>query len=161
MEFKLLKIIFLVGYLFALPAFGAEKDYRFFKDIKTKIKNPFKLRDPFKRGKIKSKSKKGKNFSLLKDGSFSNLPEIGQTPLRRIKVVGILLGGRRRAMVKLQGNSGSLGKEIYILKEGMRIGKDDAEIKAILPGGIVVVEKITNVYDQNEYLETVIPVSTE
>ena len=43
----------------------------------------------------------------------------------------------------------------------MRLGRDNAEIKAILPGGIVVVEKIRNVYNQEEYLETIIPISTE
>ena len=47
----------------------------------------------------------------------------------------------------------------YYIKEGMRIGTNSAEVKAILPGGIVLVEKIRNVYDLDEYLETVIPVS--
>lgn len=161
MKLKTELILFIFIFLVGPYSHAVEKDYKFFKDIKTKIKNPFKLRDPFKRSKFKSKKKKRKKFSLLKDGSFTNLPDIGQTPLRQIKVVGILLGGRRRAMVKIQGRSGSLGKEVFILKEGMKVGKDDAEVKAILPGGIVVVEKITNVYDQNEYLETIIPVSTE
>ena len=41
----------------------------------------------------------------------------------------------------------------------MKIGEDGAELKAILPGGIIVVEKIVNVYGQEEYLETVIPIS--
>ena len=53
------------------------------------------------------------------------------------------------------------GKDTYLLKEGMRLGLDNAEIKAILPGGIVVVEKIRNVYNQEEYLETIIPISSE
>jgi hypothetical protein len=35
------------------------------------------------------------------------------------------------------------------------------DVKAILPGGIILVEKIRNVYDQDEYLETVLPVSSE
>jgi len=48
---------------------------------------------------------------------------------------------------------------IIILKEGMKIGDDGAELKAILPGGIILVEKIVNVYGQEEYLETVIPIS--
>ena len=47
----------------------------------------------------------------------------------------------------------------FILKEGMSLGKNKAELKAILPGGIVLVEKFKNVYDQDEYLETIIPVS--
>jgi type IV pilus assembly protein PilP len=51
------------------------------------------------------------------------------------------------------------GKDVIILKEGMKIGQDEAELKAILPGGIVLVEKIVNVYGQEEFLETVIPIS--
>ncbi len=71
-----------------------------------------------------------------------------------MKVVGVLIGRERRAMVK-SGDGGS----IIILKEGMKIGEDGAELKAILPGGIILVEKIVNVYGQEEYLETVIPIS--
>ena len=50
---------------------------------------------------------------------------------------------------------------VYYIKEGMKLGENGAEVKAILPGGIVLVEKIRNVYDQDEYLETVIPVSND
>ena len=50
-------------------------------------------------------------------------------------------------------------KIVVILREGMKIGADQAELKAILPGGIILVEKITNVYGEEEYLETVIPIS--
>ena len=51
------------------------------------------------------------------------------------------------------------GKQQLILREGMKIGKSNAELKAILPGGVIFVEKITNVYNEIEYLETVIPIS--
>ena len=47
------------------------------------------------------------------------------------------------------------------MREGMKLGLNNAEIKAILPGGIVLVEKIRNVYDEDEYLETILPVSIE
>ena len=71
-----------------------------------------------------------------------------------IKLVGVLIGKERRALVSSQG-----GKSIIILKEGMKIAEEGAELKAILPGGIILVEKIVNVYGQEEYLETVIPIS--
>jgi type IV pilus assembly protein PilP len=85
--------------------------------------------------------------------------------------VGVLLGENRRALAKVANESGGdnnrgmsrereqLSEETFILKEGMLIGENDAELKAILPGGIVLVEKITNVYDQEEYLETIIPIT--
>ncbi len=51
------------------------------------------------------------------------------------------------------------GRSIVILREGAKIGEDGAELKAIMPGGVILVEKIINVYGQEEYLETVIPIS--
>jgi len=144
-----------------LPIIGQGKEYPFFKDIKTKIKDPFELRDPFKRKIFKRKAKVKKAYEMTADGSvFSNLPSIDNVPLNQIRVVGILLGKDRRAIAKINKGT-SLGKETFILKEGMSLGIDKAELKAILPGGIVVVEKIKNVYDQEEYIETIIPVSNE
>jgi hypothetical protein len=137
--------------------------YEFFKNSKTFIKDPFNLRDPFKRKQIK-RSSGGKTGSkrFKKDGIYTNLPTIDTVSLDKIRVVGVLLGSKRRAIAKITGGEGEeSGTETYVLKEGMKLGEDGAEIKAILPGGIVVVEKIRNVYDQDEYLETIIPVSSE
>ena len=43
----------------------------------------------------------------------------------------------------------------------MVIGENNAVIKAILPGGVVLVEKIKNVYEQDEYLETILTITPE
>ena len=118
------------------------------------IRKPLKLRDPFKKKRIRSQKKQSTYKTILVDNSYSNLPSIGNTPIKSIKIVGILFGEKRVAMAQV----GS-GKEVYILREGMKIGADKAEIKAILPGGIVVVEKMRNIYEQDEYIETVIPFS--
>lgn len=128
-----------------------------FQKARTKIVNPLELRDPFKRKLQRTRSgKKGVNRKL-RDGFFSNVPTIDNVPLESIRIVGVLIGKQRRAIAKLaQGED--LSKESYILKEGMTLGENNAEIKAILPGGVVLVEKIRNVYDQDEYLETVLPV---
>lgn len=149
----LLSFMFSVGAL-AAPAAGLNN---FFKD-KTKIDNPFSLRDPFKAPINKAEGKKeGRGFTVTGKGQYSN---IGDTPLDQIsldsiRVVGVLIGKERRALV----NGGKDNKKIIILKEGAKIGPEAAELKAILPGGIVLVEKITNVYGEEEYLETVIPIS--
>jgi hypothetical protein len=42
-------------------------------------------------------------------------------------------------MAKLN-NGAKPGKETYILKRGNEVSENQAELKAILPGGIVVVE---------------------
>lgn len=129
----------------------------FFKD-KTKIDNPFSLRDPFKAPLNKAEGKKeGRGFRITGKGQYSNIGEtaLDQISINEIRVVGVLIGKERRALV----NAGKESKKIIILKEGSKIGPEQAELKAILPGGIVLVEKITNVYGEEEYLETVIPIS--
>jgi len=151
---------YLIIILFSLILCGLgysadEKQYDFFRNQKTKIKNPFELRDPFKRQIQQGRDKKKKRFGGFVEGNvFSNLPSIEEVPLNKIKIVGVFLGKDRRAMAKVD-------EQTFILKEGMKLGADSALLKAILPGGIVLVEKITNVYDQDEYLETIIPVSVE
>lgn len=137
------------------PAAGGLNN--FFKD-KTKIDNPFSLRDPFKAPVNKAEGKKeGRGFRITGKGQYSNIGEtaLDQLSLNDIRVVGVLIGKERRALV----NAGKESKKIIILKEGSKIGPEQAELKAILPGGIVLVEKITNVYGEEEYLETVIPIS--
>ena len=51
------------------------------------------------------------------------------------------------------------GSEVYTLREGEQLGIGGPEIKAILAGGIILVEQIVNIYDEPEYIETVIPIS--
>jgi Tfp pilus assembly protein PilP len=128
-----------------------------FQKAKTRIANPLEMRDPFKRKNKRMGTKGGRQGKKLSDGFFSNAKTIDDQPLDSIRIVGILIGKERRAIAKLTEGDG-LSTESYILKEGMTLGENNAEIKAILPGGVVLVEKIRNVYDQDEYLETVLPV---
>jgi Tfp pilus assembly protein PilP len=122
---------------------------------KTKIDNPFELRDPFKapQGKTEAVQKK-QGFYISGQGQYSNIQAKTVDDINDIRLVGVLIGKERRALVTIGG-----GKDVIILKEGMKIGQDEAELKAILPGGIILVEKIVNVYGQEEFLETVIPIS--
>lgn len=73
------------------------------------------------------------------------------------------MGHRRRAIAKIRGKDGKIIKKkgSFLIKEGMLLGNDQSEVKAILPGGIVLVEKIKNVYNQVEYLETILPLISE
>lgn len=137
---------------------AVDKKFNFFRGKKTNVKDPFKLRDPFKRMVFNRTRSKGQKRSggMLVGNTFKNVPEIGTTPIKDIKIVGIMLGKERRAIAQIRGQKNS--KHTFLLKEGMKLGVDQAEIKAILPGGIVLVEKIRNVYDQDEYLETILPI---
>lgn len=122
------------------------------------IKNPFELRDPFKKVKLKRKSRKSEGI-IGRD--FSNVPVIDgntQLSLSDMRVTGVFLGVDRRAIIAI-GEAGEKKQQRFIIKEGMRIGENRAEVKAILPGGIVLVEKIKNIYDQDEYLETILPLT--
>ena len=158
---KMIKIwIILCVMLFSVRIFSQEKTdtskkrKKSFRIEGSVIENPLDLRDPFKKKRVTGEKKKSTYKTILVDNSFNNLPDISDTPLKSIKIVGILLGKKRVAMAKA-GKS----QEVYLLREGMKIGVDKAEIRAILPGGIVVVEKIRNVYEEDEYIETVIPFS--
>jgi len=127
---------------------------------KTYVKNPMDLRDPFKR-RINKKKGVQTADKAQDTGIYTNqLERIEDKPIESIRIVGVMIGKERRAMAKIAAGK-KLGTEVYFIKEGMKIGPNGAEVKAILPGGIVLVEKIRNVYDQDEYLETVIPVSNE
>lgn len=121
---------------------------------KTKIENPFDLRDPFKAPRTRNT---GKNKYATGKGEYTNILEadVQKLNLNEFRVVGVLIGKERRALV----HANSQSKEVIILKEGMKLGPDQTELKAILPGGLVLVEKILNVYGQEEFLETVIPIS--
>lgn len=151
------RILFILLLLITVGAYPAPSPTgkNFFQD-KTNIENPFNLRDPFKAPQTKSDAKKtGRGFKIIGKGEYSNINEVSldQLNLQTLKVVGVLIGKERRAMVTAGGN------KITILKEGMKIGPEMVELKAILPGGIVLVEKIVNVYGEEEFLETVVPIS--
>lgn len=131
------------------------------------MREALKLRDPFKRQR-RTRSSKGLDIPDGPRTDFSqNISSIDGVALRQIRVVGVLLGSDRRALAKVAdkistpGEPERLSDETYVLREGMKIGENEAELKAILPGGIVLVEKITNVYDQDEYLETIIPITNQ
>lgn len=139
-----------------------DKTLNEFFEKKTKIENPLDLRDPFKSPPVKAGKKdsgtttKG-TYIRSENGEFSNTTEVRLSDLDifTIKVVGVLIGKERRAMVLPSADATTP----VIVKEGSKLGPDNAEVKAILPGGIVLVEQIINVYGQEEYLETVIPIS--
>lgn len=120
----------------------------------TSIEKPFELRDPFQAPLIKKEKEKPKIKGKISTGIYDNIPRIGEIELSKLQVVGVLIGKDRRAVVKVEGKS-----ETFILKEGEILGENDAELRAIVPGGIILVEKIINVYGEEEYLETVIPIS--
>lgn len=123
---------------------------------KTKIKSPLDLRDPFKSPGFSTDGSQrvGKGFKIIGKNIYTNKAEIKLDTLNisNLKVVGVLIGKERRAI--LQTPNG-----VITLKEGMKIGPENAELKAIFPGGIILVEKIVNVYGEDEYLETVVPIS--
>lgn len=131
----------------------------FFKG-KSTIENPFTLRDPFDVPTRSVEKEAPKLYEETRDGIYTNLPNLEaltDITMDKLIVTGIIFGKKRRAFVKIK--SANQDKKSYILKEGMIIGTNEAELKAILPNGIVLVEKLINVYGEEEYLETVIPIT--
>jgi type IV pilus assembly protein PilP len=125
-----------------------------FKD-KTSIENPFDLRDPFKAPLSKRvNDRDDKDDRKSTDGIYTNIAPMGELEINKLTIVGVIIGKERYALAKIEGR-----KDTVKLVEGARIGKDRAELKAIHPGGVILVEKLVNVYGEEEYLETVIPIS--
>lgn len=116
--------------------------------LKLRLKN---FRDPFKRANLNKKDE-GRNKKIK--SFYTNKVNINNVSIDSLKITGVYLGKERRAIAVDE-----LNKEPFIIKEGMKLGSDKVEVKAILPGGIVLVEKIINIYDELEYLETIIPVT--
>lgn len=144
MKFLLLLLLF-SGVVFA-------QDVERIFNEKTKIENPLDLRDPF-RAPIMKRDRS----DVLADQNIQTPEEILQgINVTDIIVHGVLIGKERRAYIKSKQKT-----DLYpvLVKEGYRIGPDRVEVKAILPGGIILVEKMVNVYGQEEYLETVIPIT--
>lgn len=146
----MIRLLLLCSLLSANSVWAQDNIERFFKD-KTKLENPLELRDPFRAPVVKFK-KESKSDRANQD------PEelLQSVNVADIRVQGVLVGKERRALVKFNSND---KMPAVIIKEGYRIGPDRVEVKAILPGGVILVEKMINVYGQEEYLETVIPIS--
>ncbi len=117
-------------------------------DIKKRLKN---FRDPFKRNIKLLKKEKVKSAART---YFTNKIDQTNIEIEELKITGIYLGENRRAI-----GMAEKGGDPFVIKEGMLLGPDKIQVQAILPGGIVLVEKVTNVYDEVEYLETIIPIS--
>jgi type IV pilus assembly protein PilP len=123
----------------------------------TAIENPFELRDPFKAPlPTGSAADTREQKSLTRDGIYTNIDQIEIVDISQLRIVGVMSGRERRALARLKGGAKN---DIIVLREGMRIGADNAELKAIHPGGVILVEKLVNVYGEEEFLETVIPIS--
>lgn len=139
----------MIKYLF-LSIFITTSSFALDKAIKERLKS---FRDPFKRNISVLKSKKEKASQKT---YFTNKADPAQINVQSIKVTGVFLGERRRAIAIEMGDARA---EPFVLSEGMLLGPEKIRVGAILPGGIVLVEKVKNIYDEDEYLETIIPVS--
>ena len=148
---KLIILLFIFGASHSL-AQNNNKVRQSFQE-KTKIPNAFDLRDPFRPPMLSNSRKQSRGTkSLMRDGVYTNIVSAGVGDIDTLQIVGVMIGKERRALAKV-------GSQVVVLREGMLIGKDNAELKAIHPGGIILVEKLVNVYGEEEYLETVIPIS--
>lgn len=120
---------------------------------KTKISDPFSLRDPFKKPLPVVEVDTAKSGSTSQSFSASKESvDLTRLNIKDLKLVGIIYGKERLALIKAGDSPGSI-----VLKEGMKIGPDQIELKAVFPSGVVFVEKIINAYDEEEYVELIIP----
>lgn len=145
---KMKQVIWIL-FIFSFSSLAQED----FIEKNTSIEDALRLRDPFKAPRLESNDKK--KGALTTEGIFTNTLSADSLALDAIHVKGVLLGQRKRAII----TSGEKAGPTYMLSEGSKIANGAVELKAILSSGVVFVEKITNVYGQTEYLETVVPIS--
>lgn len=151
MKISLISSLFI--FLVSMSVLASNSVEKVFKDMSS-IKEPFELRDPFLPPKIE-RVKKEKVSEKNSSGIYTNIPVLGNVMIRDVVITGVVIGDQRRAFLidKKRPN------QVFTIKEGMRLGVNRAEIKAIMPGGIILVEKVVNIYGDTEYLETVVPIS--
>lgn len=119
----------------------------------TSINKPFELRDPFQPPKFQTLNQKKRGARAK--GVWTNEKKLeGEVKIEDVKVTGVLIGVKRRVTLKVGSDPTS-----YTLQEGELLGEDGPEIKAILPGGVILAERINNIYGEPEFIETVIPIS--
>lgn len=129
----------------------------------SKIPDLKTFRDPFRAPQTRvvlpqeNSEDETRHHELYHDGVYTNVSSIEQVNINDLQVTGVIIGKEKRAIARLGSGKG----DTFILKEGMKVGPDKIEVKSILPGGIILVEKVVNLYGQDEFLETVIPITTK
>lgn len=146
MRYLIIVMIFLSSVSYSNPINELFKNY-------TDIEDPFSLRDPFQTPKMRSESSKKR--AEMNSGILIEKNELSEdVDINTLIIVGVLIGKNRRALIKVNNKT-----DVYTLKEGDTLGPNGPEIKAILAGGIILADKITNIYGQDEYIETAVPIS--
>lgn len=146
---KLYKVYSIICILFVSSTSFAKLENLF--DEHTSIAKPFELRDPFQGPKFKSTTKEQRDQRI--SGVRNDEPKLNtDINLDSINITGVLIGKERRVLIKV-------GDQVYKFKEEDYLGPNGPKLKAILPGGIILVEQITNIYGEAEYIETAIPIS--
>lgn len=141
-------VIFMIC-IYSSVAFSSKIESMF--DDYTSIPKPFELRDPFQKPKFKSKAKEKRE--MINKGVWNDEQKLNEAvSLDKIDITGVLIGKERRVLIKINN-------VIYQFKEEETLGRGGPKIKAILPGGIILVEQIDNIYGEPEYIETVVPIS--
>lgn len=135
--------------------FSEEHNRSHFFEGKTSIPNILEIRDPFQSDLKIIELKESENKGYLRDGVYTNIDPVEESLLNEFDITGILMGENRRAIAKTKDG------KTFIIKEGMNLGTNNGIVKAILPGGVVIVEKIVNVYGEDEYIETIIPLTNK
>ncbi len=120
------------------------------------LDNPYDLRDPFKSPELGDGESKTKKKSRFENGVFTNEIPGNHIPLEKLAVHAIVYTKtNKKALVKEKGGR---SKRLFVLREGMKIKRQEIVLKQILPKALLFVEEITNVYGQPEYVESVIPI---
>lgn len=122
----------------------------------TVIENVIDRRDPFEKFvpkfmMVAAPARKDDGNKIV----TANIPELERLPANSYKVQAVLLGDvYPRALVKTPQNN------TYIVKKGDKIGNRSGVVGRIDEGGLVVVEKVRNQYNEFSTIETLIEIDS-
>ena len=133
--------------------FGANERLEKIFEGKTDIEDISEIRDPF----LKPPKEEGNvDLSKRNSGIWDYEEKLtDKVNVNELEVTGVLIGPTRRVLIKPKKSS----SKTYRFEEGESVGTNGPVVKAILPGGVILAERINNIYGEPEFIETVVPIS--
>ncbi len=116
-------------------------------DTSMHLQNYLHLRDPFRKPMLKVSTE------VTEGGS---IPELERYPLDQLKLIGIITGPKKNKALLTTPNG-----RMHIVTERMHVGNRRGLIKRIVPGTILVEEKVVNLLGQEEKIETTLEFEKE
>lgn len=134
----------LLFFFSGLNALAAVPNAPLSEDAPFTLESAMTLRDPFRRPELKT-------AMAIDEGGL--IPELERYELDKFKLVGVITGAKKNKALLTAPNG-----KMHVVSDKTVLGNRRGYIKRILPGMIVIEEKVVNLLGQEERIETVIAI---